>query len=375
MSQSVIVLGGYGNFGKRIVENLSSISGLTIYIAGRSALKAQACIDELSSEAKAQLSSFIIDIYADDFEEKLIQLSPGIVIHTSGPFQGQDYHVPRACIQAGAHYIDLADDRRFVCDITELDALAKQQGILVVSGASSVPGLSSAVVSHYKKAYSQLECIDIAIAPGNKAERGEATLRGILSYTGHPLKVYRNGSWNKVYGWMSPRVMDFGDKVGKRCLANVDVPDLELFPSDFSVKNRVSFQAGLELSWLHYLMVMMAFMSKIKIVKDWSIFTKLIFRVSEKLKVFGSDSGAMRVILTGNDHESKSRITTWSLYAHEGIGPYIPTLSSIILARKLLNNNEDKRGAMPCSELFTLDEFMAQAAELGIYADEGIVCG
>jgi saccharopine dehydrogenase-like NADP-dependent oxidoreductase len=375
MSQSVIVLGGYGNFGKRIVENLSSISGLTIYIAGRNALKAQAFIGELLNESKAQLSSFIIDIYADDFEEKLIELSPDVVIHTSGPFQGQDYHVPKACIQAGAHYIDLADDRRFVCDIIELNALAKQKGVLVVSGASSVPGLSSAVVSHYKKAYSQLDSIDIAIAPGNKAERGEATLRGILSYTGHPLKVYRNGSWNVVYGWMSPRVMDFGDKVGKRCLANVDVPDLELFPSDFSVKNRVSFQAGLELSWLHYLMVMMAFMSKIRIVKDWSVFTKLIYRVSEKLKVFGSDSGAMRVILTGKDNESKSCITTWSLYAHEGIGPYIPTLSSIILARKLLNNDEAMRGAVPCSELFTLEEFMAQANKLGIYADEVAACG
>jgi len=375
MSKSVIVLGGYGNFGKRIVENLSSIPELTIYIAGRNELKAQAYIDELSNDAKAKLSRFTIDIYADDFEEELINLSPDIVIHTSGPFQGQDYHVPKACIRAGAHYIDLADDRRFVCDIIELDTLAKQQGVLVVSGASSVPGVSSAVITHAKKLFTTIDSIDIAIAPGNKAERGEATLRGILSYTGHPLKVFRNGDWGTVYGWMSPRAIDFGDSVGKRYLANVDVPDLELFPKDFSVQTRVSFQAGLELPWLHYLMVLMAFIAKVKLVKNWSIFTKPIYQVSEHLKVFGSDRGAMRVIVCGDDGEAKKLTFEWSLYAHNGIGPYIPTLSAIILTRKLLQGTESKRGAMPCSALFTLDEFMGLAQELGIYSTEVITHG
>lgn len=373
MSQSVLVLGGYGNFGKRIVENLCSIKNLTVFIAGRSISKAQACIDELQDEATASLNVFIADIYAEDFPDKLLDLSPDIVIHTSGPFQGQDYRVPEACIRAGSHYIDLADDRRFVCDIHNLNKLAQKQDVLVVSGASSVPGLSSAVINHYQSKFSVIDSIDIAIAPGNKAERGEATLRGILSYTGHPLKVFRRGRWAKVYGWMSPRSIDFSDLVGRRHLANVDVPDLELFPSLFLVKSRVSFQAGLELVWLHYLMVFMAFLTKIKLVKNWSYFTRLIFQLSERLKVFGSDSGAMRIIIRGEDQQSKSILCEWSLYAHNGIGPYIPTLSAIILARKLLQGAELGRGAKSCCGLFTLDEFMIQAKQLSIYAHEKVI--
>ena len=375
MSQSVLVLGGYGNFGKRIVENLSSIQGITIYIAGRNLNKAQACIDELQKQALATLSSFIIDIYADEFAEELLTLSPDIVIHTSGPFQGQDYRVPKACILAGAHYIDLADDRRFVCDMHTLNDLAQKQGTLVVSGASSVPGVSSAVITQYQDQFSSIDSIDIAIAPGNKAERGEATLRGILSYTGHPLSVFRRGRWTIAYGWMSPRTMNFSDTIGKRCLANIDVPDLELFPSLFAVKDRVSFQAGLELAWLHYLMVFMALVAKVKIIKNWSYFTKFIFQLSERLKVFGSDSGAMRIIIRGDDHHAKNLTCEWTLYAHNGIGPYIPTLSAIILARKLLQGVEHRRGAMPCCALFTLDEFMLQAKQLDIYAHEEITHG
>ncbi len=102
-----------------------------------------------------------------------------------------DYRVPEACIDIGAHYIDLADDRRFVCDITQLDIKANNNHVLAVSGASSVPGLSSVILDHYYPEFSQIYTIDISIAPGNKAERGEATIRGILSYTGHPFPTHR----------------------------------------------------------------------------------------------------------------------------------------------------------------------------------------
>ena len=166
--KKVVVLGGYGNFGKRIVENLAGIRDVTILIAGRNLSKSSALVEELKATSQARLEPLVIDIFARDFKEQLSVISPYLVIHTSGPFQGQDYRVPKACIECGAHYIDLADDRRFVCDIGELDQQAKDKGVLIVSGASSVPGLSSAVVEHYQNKFSVIESIDLAIAPGNK---------------------------------------------------------------------------------------------------------------------------------------------------------------------------------------------------------------
>ena len=66
-----------------------------------------------TSKSVAKLEPLAIDILADDFKERLATLLPYLVIHTGGPFQGQDYRVPKTCIECGAHYIDLADDRRF----------------------------------------------------------------------------------------------------------------------------------------------------------------------------------------------------------------------------------------------------------------------
>jgi len=274
--RNVVVLGGYGNFGKRIVENLACIENITILIAGRTLSKSSALAESLNDTTSASLNPLVIDIFAEDFKEQLAAISPFLVIHTSGPFQGQDYSVPKACIECGAHYIDLADDRRFVCDIGELDNQAKEKGVLIVSGASSVPGLSSAVVDSYQNQFSAIESIALAIAPGNKAERGLATVEAILSYTGHPLNVFKQGRWQNVYGWMDSKVNDFGGFVGKRHLANVDVPDLELFPKRYSVSQQVSFQAGLEIPLLHLTMVGMAYLSKIGLVKTGHPYQKLL---------------------------------------------------------------------------------------------------
>ncbi|AXB77982.1 hypothetical protein TQ38_002700 [Novosphingobium sp. P6W] len=59
-----------------------------------------------------------------------------------------DHAIPRACIAAGVHYIDIANSREFVCGIEALEAAAKDAGVVLLSGASSVPALSGAAVRH-----------------------------------------------------------------------------------------------------------------------------------------------------------------------------------------------------------------------------------
>lgn len=368
--KKIVVLGGYGNFGKRIVEELSQLTDIVIYVAGRDAQKANHLIDKLSRQSKAELLPFAIDITATNFQQQLQALAPFLIIHTSGPFQGQDFHVPEICIDIGAHYIDLADDRRFVCDIKQLDTKASNNNVLAVSGASSVPGLSSVILDHYHSEFSQIDTIDIAIAPGNKAERGEATVRGILSYTGHPFPIFKGGNWVNGYGWMDSRKIKFNNDDEIRSLANVDVPDLELFPERYSVTDTVKFQAGLELKLLHQTMVFMAWLAKKKIVKNWAPLTKPIMKTSNLLKSFGTDRGYMRVLITGKDLRLNPKTIKWTLTADNGVGPYIPTLSTIIIAKKLINNQLDIRGAMPCLGLYTLDEFLPYAKQLDLQIRE-----
>lgn len=364
MTKRILVLGGYGNFGKRIVEHLSQQifdDEICILVTGRNVQKANALCQKLTHCQPLEL-----DFQQPDFAEQLKQHKVELLIHTSGPFQDQDQTVPRACVQAGCHYLDLSDDRAFVCNIQSLDQQAKEKGILLVSGASSVPGISSTVISHYLARFSQLIEIDMAIAPGNKAERGHATIKGILSYIGRPFDVWEGGKWQSKYGWMDANKRFFSMHMSKRWMANVDVPDLQLFPEFFPKVRTVNFQAGLELPWLHLTMVFMAQLAKIGLVKNWAGISKLAFYLSNKLHIFGSDVGGMQVRMVGLDVNLQTLVLTWNLRANGGIGPYIPTFPTLILAKKLITGELTLTGAMPCLNLFELAEFEVLAKQYGI---------
>ncbi|MCD8524069.1 MAG: saccharopine dehydrogenase NADP-binding domain-containing protein [Saccharospirillaceae bacterium] len=367
--KTVIVLGGYGNFGKRICETLAQDSGIRILCSGRNFDKARALVAQLQPSAKAELQAVVLDINAADFRAQLQDLTPFLVIHTGGPFQGQNYRVAEACIAVGAHYLDLADDRRFVCDITSLNKQAEDVGVQIISGASSVPGLSSAVIEHYQSRFRQIDSIDIAIAPGNQAERGEATLRGILSYTGRPFSVFEQGRIRTVYGWMNSRRKYFGPRLGWRWLANVDVPDLELFPAQFAVAERVRFQASLELTFLHFSMLAMASLARLRLIKNWAPATALIYRMSHWFSKLGSADGAMQIDIAGLNTQGAASRLRWRLEAYDGIGPFIPTLSTIIIARQLLAGPVNP-GARACSGEFSLAEFYPYAQSLGLVIRE-----
>lgn len=365
-NKHIILLGGYGNFGKRIAENLLGLEGSTVFVTGRDLKRAQSLAASLDASTHTSVKAARLDVAGNSFRADLQQLSPYLVIHTAGPFQGQDHKVPMICAELGSHYIDLADDRRFVCDIAKLDTLAKSKGISILSGVSSVPGLSSVVIDHHLPYFKQLQHIDFAIAPGNKAERGEATVRGILSYVGHPIEVYKNGKWQKTTGWGDSRKREFGGIVGTRWLANVDIPDLELFPNRYTGVQTVEFQAGLELPILHHGMSVMAALVQAGLVRNWAPLSRSIVRASNWFLSFGTDQGGMQITLSGLDHQNNKKTISWTLFADHGVGPYIPTIPAIILARKIINGEVSMNGASPCLGLFSLSEFDAVARNWGI---------
>lgn len=175
ITHRILVIGGYGFFGTRLVHLLSRQPGLHILIGGRSVSQAQTLAQQLRPGAASQLEAQAIDIASPSLAATWTALRIDTVVHTAGPFQDQDYHVAQACIGAGAHYIDLADGRDFVAGIGALHAAAANAGVLVTSGASSVPALSSAVADTLAAGMARVTEIDIGISPGNRTETGSVT--------------------------------------------------------------------------------------------------------------------------------------------------------------------------------------------------------
>ncbi|HVZ29059.1 MAG TPA: saccharopine dehydrogenase NADP-binding domain-containing protein [Asticcacaulis sp.] len=356
--REVLILGGYGNFGKRIAHGLTR-HGVPVIVAGRRLKKAQALCRKLP---KGLARAAQIDIHLD-FLGQLRKEKPSVVIHTCGPYQGADYSVARACMQVGAHYIDLADGRGYVRDFKALNGEAQTAGITAISGASTVPGLSSAVLSHFKQEFASLDEMDFSISPGQKAERGLATTRSILSYAGKPMRPFAGHP--KAYGWQDLRREDY-PVMGKRWLANCDIPDLDLLPRVYGVKS-IRFGAGLEIGFLHVGLWMLAGLVRMGVPVALKPMAKPLLFVSNLFNLFGSDVGGMQVTLTGSDAGGKPIRRAWAIVAEGGDGPQIPCVPAILLAKRLHDNDPSlAKGAYACVGLVTLEDYLAELSRFKV---------
>lgn len=355
----VLLIGGYGFFGKRLAERLALDPLLHVMIAGRDIAAAYALADVLNRQTVAgRFSAIRIDVSEQGLATQIRACGADMVVHTSGPFQGQGYEVARACIEAGVHYVDLADGRDFVSGIVRLDADARKANLFVTSGASSVPALSSAVVDELGRHCTELYSIDVGISPGNRTERGLATVRGILSYCGAPFTQWRNGQWQQVFGWQGLRRQTYFPPIGSRWLSNCDVPDLQLFPERYPGVHSVSFRAGLELPLLHFGVWLMSNMRRAGLVYNWSRHALILKKISDFFIRFGSDTGVMHVEVEGLGTDGEKQRRRWTLIAEKGDGPYVPTLASAALVSKLARHQISHRGAFPCLGILKLADFL-----------------
>jgi saccharopine dehydrogenase-like NADP-dependent oxidoreductase len=351
---TILILGGYGFFGSRICEALVQNKNIHLLIGGRHLLKAQLLIRKLGLTTN---QAVLIDANAPNLVESLHQLKVNTVIHTAGPFQGQNYHVAHAAIAAGANYIDLADGRDFVAGIKELDILARQKGVFVTSGASSLPALSSAVVDRYLKQFSKLESIHHGISSGARSP-GLATIKGVFSYCGKPFKRWELGNWKTVYGWLNLQAYPFPKPIGTRLLGNCDVPDLVLFPHRYPDVHTVTFQAGFASNLGHRIVWCISHLIRLKWIRSMQPLAAALHTLSLWICPLVSDKGAMFVSLKGVGHDGQPLNLTWHLIAAQNHGPYIPCGASIALAHKLSNGETLPHGAMPCMGLITVEEYL-----------------
>src|SRR3984885_666054 len=145
----ILIVGGYGTFGRRLVALLENEPGLTLIVAGRSRSRAEAlCKSRPNPLATLRPLSFDRD---GDLGAQLAALRPDILVDASGPFQvygEQPSRVVEACIAAGVNYLDLADGSDFVTGIAALDDRARAAGLYVLSGVSTCPALTAAVARH-----------------------------------------------------------------------------------------------------------------------------------------------------------------------------------------------------------------------------------
>jgi len=277
------------------------------------------------------------------------------LVNAAGPWQGRDLRLPRAAIAARMHYIDLADARSFVADFPTLDAEARAAGVIALTGASSTPALSNVVLDFLVHGWRQVDSVEVAISPGNRAPRGLSLVRAILSYAGRSVRVLENGVWRFRSGWgMTARCRIPG--LETRWVALCDTPDLDIIANRHRVRQTVLFRAGLELPILHFGLLAASLPVRAGFLRSLEPFSSAFLAVADLFRSFGSDRGGMKVEARGIDRDGHPVRAAWSLVAAAGDGPSVPILPALAALKGLAEGRLTRPGASACVGILTLAE-------------------
>lgn len=367
----ILIVGGYGIFGGRLVELLENESDLTLFVAGRSLPKA-----EQFCKAHGAVQAALVPTQFDRsgaFKTQLEIIKPDIVVDASGPFQNYGegaYGLVEACIDLRINYLDLADGSDFVEGIAVFDARAKEAGVFILSGVSSFPVLTALVVRELSEGFASIDSVHGGIAPSPFAGVGENVIRAIASYAGQPVVRKKNGTMGTGYPFtesMRNTVSPPGYVPLKNILFSlVDVPDLRVLPEIWPDIKTVWMGAGPVPEVLHRALIGFSWLVRWKILPSLTPIVNLIQFVMNTVR-WGEHRGGMFVEIVGRDNAGQRVRKSWHLLAEGRDGPFIPCMAVEAVLHKIFKGEKIAPGARTAIGDLVLADYDALFSKRTIY--------
>lgn len=364
----ILILGGYGVFGGRLASLLSDLAGTELVICGRNFTKAAAFCS--TYQGQAQVRPLKLD--RNDITSALEAERPDLVVDASGPFQDYGdhrYHVVEACIDFGIDYLDFADGADFVFGVSQFDAAAKAAGVFVLSGVSSFPVLTAAVLHEMAKTM-DITSVTGGIAPSPYAGIGLNVMRAVIGYAGGPVKLLRNGVPTQARGLTES--MRFTIAVPGRLplkiirFSLVDVPDLQVIPPQYPTLRDIWLGAGPLPEILLRILNLFAKARAAFELPSLLPLAGLFYKILNLMK-FGEHRGGMFIRASGM-RDGRQTEQSWHLLAEGDDGPYIPSMAIEAIIRKAQTGTRPKNGARPATRALDLADYETLFAQKSIYS-------
>lgn len=350
---TVTILGGAGSIGRRISEELTRRGTARVRLAGHDSEAARAVAHRQGAEFR------VCDVRDRAALAAAIEDS-AVVIDAAGPFQGRDHGAAEVCINARIHYIDIADARDYVLDVSKLDGQARAADVMVTSGASTVPAISAAMLDLLAPSFGRIADICVAATDGSKNRYGAGTLAAVMAGLGRPFRVTTLGQEQVVRGGDDPRKLDFPEPVGSRVVRLVNAPDVALFPERYGAAT-VRCYAGVEGRALPFLLQAVRWIRRRVVDIDLLRWSHFLHWLGGLLTPAGTPNGAVAVWVRGTAGDGRPLQRRVALvFEHEASVP--PGAPAVMLTERILAGGPPRVGAFPCVALLTFEEIAGHLA-------------
>ncbi len=244
----VLVLGGTGGMGQGVARDLIKQEKIDKVLLGDINVDPHRLQEKLRGSPKVSLQRMDVNDH-----EGLLKAFRGvdIVINCAGPFYKTAVPVARAAVEAKVNYIDICDDYEAteILYHSEIDRLAKEAGITVLTGMGSDPGTNNVLVRWYANQLDRVDEVELFWVV-SIAELSGAAWDHSLHMTLGKIPQYLNGKLEYVEGGTGEETAQFLEPLGTCVVRYVGHPQPLTIPKYIPEVKKVVVKGALIPSWV-----------------------------------------------------------------------------------------------------------------------------
>lgn len=203
-AERILILGGYGTFGRLLAMELLERTPHTVILAGRSLRKASAARSRFGKADRTR--AVAVDLHdPDSIGPELVNVD--VVVCAAGPFQGLSPQLVLQSVGAGAHWLDISDDPGWIASVVhhqEVQHLASERDLVVAPGMSSSPAISSALAELCRIELPSAMSVRTGLFIGNRNAKGAGAIASALASCRSPFEDVELISYGHRQGWRAP---------------------------------------------------------------------------------------------------------------------------------------------------------------------------
>lgn len=243
-----VVIGGAGGMGQGVARDLIKQDKITKVTLGDIITDPNRLHEKLRASEKVSL----IKVDVND-HDGLVSVIKGhdVVINTAGPFYKTAVAVARAAVEAKVNYIDICDDYEAVPILfsSDIDKVAKEAGVTVLTGMGSDPGTNNVLVKWYASKLDSVDEIHLFWVVSIAELHGAAWDHSLHMVTGK-LPQYLNGKLEYVEGGTGEEIAQFLEPLGTCKVRYVGHPQPITIPRYIEGVKNVIIKGALIPSWV-----------------------------------------------------------------------------------------------------------------------------
>ncbi len=309
-SRTIAVLGEYGQAGRSVVRHLLKHTDASIRICGRRLDKAEALqLDLHRTGAGERLTIYSADA-ADTASLRqaftgtnLVIITLNTVIHTA--------NIAQACLDADCDYFDIHDPPEVIDHLRPFASRAEEAGRLFVTQGGFAPGIPAALVRMAASSFDRCLGCRLGLALSLKTAERYEQVYDVFDFIVRTRPVtYKTGAWQEA-SFKDRRVIDFGERFGRREAFPIDMVELHALPEQLGIEE-LSIYGGSPNWFVDYLTSrLIGALHKIKPRLGWPALAQLVFWMAKKMT--NEPSGCSTVLDAWGTKKGRDRTARWVL--------------------------------------------------------------